>query len=37
VELLKVLVRWICADPKLPVIYAGHEAVDAAYLQRLLA
>jgi hypothetical protein len=35
-ELIKVLVRWICGDRQLDAIYAGHEAADAAYLQRLL-
>jgi hypothetical protein len=36
-ELIKVQVRWMCGDRQLGVIYAGHEAADAAYLQRILA
>jgi hypothetical protein len=35
--LIQAFVRFICADPHLPGIYAGHQAADAAYLQRLLA
>jgi hypothetical protein len=35
-DLIKTFVRFICADPHLPNIYAGHHAADAAYLQQLL-
>jgi len=36
-ELVKDFVRFICADPQLPRIYAGHAEADAAYLRRILA
>jgi hypothetical protein len=36
-ELIRNFVRYICADPHLPAIYAGHQAADVAYLQRILA
>jgi len=35
-DLIKAFVRFICADPQMPTIYAGHQEADATYLQRIL-
>jgi hypothetical protein len=35
--LVKALVELICADPHLGAIYPAHQAIDAAYMQRVLA
>jgi hypothetical protein len=36
-EIIKSLVGFICADPHLGGIYAGHQALDEAYMRRVLA
>lgn len=35
-DLIKAFVGFACAEQQLPVIYAGHQAADSAYQQRLL-
>ena len=37
VELIKSLVGFICTDDHLSGIYAGHQAIDEAYMKRILA
>jgi hypothetical protein len=36
-QLIKALVEFLCADPHLSDIYAGHQAIDIAYMKRVLA
>jgi len=35
-ELIKAIVGFICADPHISAIYAGHQVLDEAYVRRLL-